>query len=85
MAAMTTTPPRLGRGPRKKAVTSRSIPSSHRYEDGDLRVITSGPTFAKLVAESFDQIRGSAAGNVGIMLRMLGALQERIASYERQN
>ena len=56
-------------------VASRRIPSSHRYEDGDLRVITSGPTFAKLVAESFDQIRGSAGGNVGIMLRMLGALQ----------
>jgi len=56
-------------------VASRRIPSSHRYEDGDLRVITSGPTFAKLVAESFDQIRGSADGNVGIMLRMLGALQ----------
>jgi uncharacterized membrane protein len=27
------------------------------------------------VAASFDQIRGSAIGNVGIMLRMLGALQ----------
>jgi uncharacterized membrane protein len=38
-------------------------------------VITIGPTFAGLVAESFDQIRASAAGNVGVMLRMLGALQ----------
>jgi uncharacterized membrane protein len=28
-----------------------------------------------LVAESFDQIRGSAAGNLGIMLRILGGLQ----------
>ena len=28
-----------------------------------------------LVAESFDQIRGSANGNVAIMLRMLGAIQ----------
>jgi uncharacterized membrane protein len=27
------------------------------------------------VAESFDQIRGSANGNLGIMLRMLGSLQ----------
>ena len=36
------------------------IPSSHRYEEGELRVITIGPTFAGLVAESFDQIRGSA-------------------------
>ena len=56
-------------------LASRKIPSSHRYEEGELRVITIGPTFAGLVAESFDQIRGSASGNVGIMLRMLGALQ----------
>jgi uncharacterized membrane protein len=53
----------------------RKIPSSHRYEDGVLRAITIGPTFASLVAESFDQIRDSAKGNVAIMLRMLGALQ----------
>jgi uncharacterized membrane protein len=38
-------------------------------------VIAIGQTFASLVAESFDQIRGSAAGNVAIMLRMLDALQ----------
>ena len=38
-------------------------------------MIAIGPTFASLVAESFDQIRGSAEGNVAIMLRMLGALQ----------
>ncbi|CAN5373418.1 DUF2254 domain-containing protein [soil metagenome] len=53
----------------------RDIPSSHRYEDGELRVITIGPTFAGLVAESFDQIRSSAMGNLGVMLRMLDALQ----------
>ncbi|MFT5470812.1 MAG: putative membrane protein [Verrucomicrobiales bacterium] len=56
-------------------LASRSIPSSHRYEEGELRVITIGPTFASLVAESFEQIRGSATGNVAIILRMLGALQ----------
>jgi uncharacterized membrane protein len=56
-------------------LASRSIPSSHRYEDRELRVIAIGPTFASLVAESFDQIRESAKGNVAIMLRMLGALQ----------
>jgi len=38
-------------------------------------VITIRPTFEGLLAESFDQIRGSARGNVTIMLRMLGALQ----------
>ncbi len=56
-------------------VSSRNIPLSHRYEEGELRVITIGPTFAGLLAESFDQIRGSAGGNLGVMLRMLGALQ----------
>ncbi len=53
----------------------RNIPASHCYEDGELRVIAIRQTFASLVAESFDQIRGSAIGNVAIMLRMLGALQ----------
>jgi uncharacterized membrane protein len=56
-------------------LASQEIPSSHRYEDGELRVIAIGPTFASLVAEAFDQIRGSAGGNVAIMLRLLGALQ----------
>jgi uncharacterized membrane protein len=56
-------------------LASREIPSSHRCEDGELRIIAVGPTFAGLLAESFDQIRGSASGNLGIMLRMLGSLQ----------
>ncbi|NTW17733.1 MAG: DUF2254 domain-containing protein, partial [Syntrophaceae bacterium] len=53
----------------------RHIPSSRRYEEGELRVIAKGPSFEGLLSESFDQIRANAAGNVGIMLRMLGALQ----------
>jgi uncharacterized membrane protein len=40
-----------------------------------LRIIAIGPTFASLAAESFDRIRASACCNVGIMLRMLGALE----------
>jgi len=56
-------------------LASREIPSSHRYEDGELRVIAVGPSFASLVAESFDQIRASATGHVAIISRMLGALQ----------
>ncbi len=56
-------------------LASRSIPSLHRYENRELRVIAIGPTFASLVAEAFDQIRGSADGNIAIMLRMLGAIQ----------
>ena len=53
----------------------RQTPSSHWYEEEELRVITIGPTFEGLLAQSFDQIRGSAKGNVAIMLRILGALQ----------
>jgi uncharacterized membrane protein len=51
------------------------LPSSRRFEGGELRVIAIGPDFASLVAGSFDEIRGSASGNVAIMLRMLDALQ----------
>ena len=56
-------------------LASRNIPSLRRYEDGELRMIAIGPTFAGLMSESFDQIRGSADGNGAIMLRMLGAVQ----------
>ena len=56
-------------------LAARQIPASHRYEDGELRVIAKGPSFQSLVGESFDQIRESAKGNLGIMLRMLAALQ----------
>ncbi len=53
----------------------QQIPASHRYEDGELRVITVGPSFQTLLSEAFDQIRESARGNLAIMLRMLAALQ----------
>lgn len=55
-------------------LATREIPSSLRFEAGELRVIAIGPTFASLVAESLDQIRGSAGGNLSIMMRMLVAL-----------
>ena len=53
----------------------RQIPSSHRYEEGELRVITKGPSFESMLAESFDQIRNNAKGNVAIISRMLDAFQ----------
>ncbi|MCJ7629483.1 MAG: DUF2254 domain-containing protein [Longimicrobiales bacterium] len=56
-------------------LAARSIPSSHRHEEGELRVITIGPTFAGLAAESFDQIRASAKGNVAVTLRLLDAIE----------
>jgi uncharacterized membrane protein len=52
----------------------RQFPPSHRYEEETLRVIAIVPTFEGLLAEAFDQIRDSAAGNVAIMARMLGAI-----------
>jgi len=56
-------------------IAPREIPSPYRYEDGELRVIAMGPSFESLLADSFDQIRSNAKGDVAIMLRMLGALQ----------
>jgi uncharacterized membrane protein len=56
-------------------IAPREIPSSYRYEEGELRVIAKGPRFESLLADSFDQIRSNAEGDVAIMLRMLGALQ----------
>lgn len=52
----------------------RPFPLSHRYEAETLRVIAIVPTFEGLLAKAFDQIRGSAAGNVAVMARMLGAV-----------
>ena len=56
-------------------LASQKIPGSHRHEDGQLRVIAIGPSFQSLLSDAFDQIRESAKGNLGIMLRMLAALQ----------
>ena len=53
----------------------RKFPASLRYEGDLLSVITIAPTFEALLAEAFDQIRGSAIGNVGIMARMLSAIE----------
>ncbi|MDP1863573.1 MAG: DUF2254 family protein [Thiobacillus sp.] len=52
----------------------RQFPPSHRHDDEALRVTSIVPTFEGLLAESFDQIRRSAEGNVSIMARMLGAI-----------
>ena len=40
-----------------------------------MRVISKGPCFEGLLAESFDQVRSNAKGNVAIMLRMIEAFQ----------
>jgi len=56
-------------------LASRRFPTSRRYEDGELRVITVAPTFEDLLAGSFDEIRRNAEANVAVMNRMLGALE----------
>jgi uncharacterized membrane protein len=56
-------------------LADRRLATSHRLEEGQLRMIARGPSFESLLAEAFDQIRQNAAGNVAIMARMLGALQ----------
>ena len=60
-------------------LASRQLPSSRRYEEGELRVITIAQTFQSLLDDSFDQIQRSAEGNVAVMERMLSAI-ENIAS-----
>jgi uncharacterized membrane protein len=56
-------------------LADRRFPLSYRYEGETLRVIAIVPTFEDLLADAFDQIRGSAGGNVAIMTRVLGALE----------
>lgn len=56
-------------------MATRQIPSLHRYEKGELRVIAKGVSFESLLSESFNQIRNSANGNVAIILRMLNSFQ----------
>ena len=56
-------------------LTSREFPASRRYQGNKLCVITLAPTFGALLAEAFEQIRGSAEGNVAIMARMLSAFE----------
>jgi len=56
-------------------IAIRQIPSLRRCEEGELRVIAKGPSFESLLAESFDQIRSIAKGDVVIMSRMLDAFQ----------
>lgn len=55
-------------------LAGRKFPVSHRYEGETLRVIAIVPSFEGLLADAFDQIRGSAEVNVAILMRILGAL-----------
>jgi uncharacterized membrane protein len=56
-------------------IAPRQIPSSGRFQEGELRVIAKGPSFESLLAESFDQIRSIAKGDFVIMSRMLDSIE----------
>lgn len=54
-------------------LTRRRIDSCHRSDDGALRLLGCGPTYASLVGKAFDQIRQNAAGNVAVLEAMLNS------------
>ncbi len=56
-------------------LSGRKFPAPFRYEGEELRVIAIAPTFETLLIEAFEQIRGSAEGNIGIMARVLSAFE----------
>lgn len=56
-------------------LAQRRIASRYRFADGEIRLITRGPSFRSLVAEAFDQIRHNAKGNVAVLTRLLQAFQ----------
>ena len=55
-------------------LAGRQLPPTRISQDGELRVIRIVPTFESLLADSFDQVRRSAAGNVAVMARIISAL-----------
>ena len=56
-------------------LSERGIESHYRGEDGELRLLTLGPTYSSLLGESFDQIRRNASGNVTVLEALLGSLE----------
>ena len=56
-------------------LSERRIESHRRAEDGRLRLLTRGPSYAELVGESFAQIRQHAGGDVVVLERLLWALE----------
>ncbi len=55
-------------------LTNRRVESCFRSQDGVLRLLTRGPSYADLVGEAFDQIRQNAGGNVAVLEGLFGAI-----------
>ena len=56
-------------------LAGRQMESRYRTKDGELRLLTRGPTFTGLVGEAYDQIRQNAGGNVAVVSRLLWSLE----------
>ncbi|MBA3886133.1 MAG: DUF2254 domain-containing protein [Acidobacteria bacterium] len=56
-------------------LTDRRIASCYRSEDGELRLLTCGPTYASMVGDAFDQIRQNADGNLAVLEGLLGSVE----------
>jgi uncharacterized membrane protein len=56
-------------------LSDRRVESRYRTEDGELRLVTCGPTYASLLGEAFDQIRQNAGGNVAVLESLLGSVE----------
>ncbi len=63
----------------------RGIESPRRFDEGELRVITRGSTFAGLVELAFDQIRQNAGGNVAVLSRLVEGLHTLEEKTQRPN
>jgi uncharacterized membrane protein len=53
----------------------RQLETPGRGEAGEVQVIVRRPTYADFVAETFDQIRQNADGNVAVMRRLIHSLE----------
>lgn len=56
------------------AAAAQRMESPSRCDGETLRVLARGLTFERMTAEACDQIRGSAKGNVAVLIALLGAL-----------
>lgn len=65
-------------------LAKRDMPSPYRHDqEGRLRLVTPGSTFAGIVDTSFNQIRQSARSNPAVAIRMLDAIAQAAGQVQR--